>query len=69
MVNDRLLRVARPGQRSQFRWLHHIDVVTNLPKTTSDRTKALRLSSETAETIRFNLTARGWKVKLYGDAE
>lgn len=61
-IKDRVLRVATGvGWRG---FMTHIDVVTNRPKMTRNRERAIRLSAEMAETIRFNLTARGYRVRV-----
>lgn len=61
IVKDRLLQVKHNGA---WRFMHHIDVNTHQPRF-SRRAEALRLTARTAETIRFNLTARGFAVRVH----
>jgi hypothetical protein len=62
-MKDRILRVKGTTFAARWGYLRRIDVVNNTP-VTGARSKALRLSAEMAETIRFNLTARGYRVEV-----
>ena len=61
--HDRLLMVASAHGRLG-RYLKYIEPVNNTPKTTWKRAAAIRLTARMAETIRFNLTARGYRVHM-----
>lgn len=62
-VADRFLMTAKPGSKT-LRPMHHIDVCSNAPRAAKSRATAMRLTAAMAETIRFNLTARGFRVRV-----
>ena len=61
-ADARTLKVLSPFGTKWF-WMKHVDVCTNSPKRGS-KGDALVVDSATAEVMRFNLTARGWKVEV-----
>ena len=65
-TRDRLVMVGTGTVRLGWAFLKRIDVCSNKPVTTQHRMKALWLTWQMAETLRFNLTARGFRVKVVG---
>jgi hypothetical protein len=63
-VKDTLIRFAKPGVGSKFRFMSHIDVCDNSPRSNPRINGGrLMLTEETALRIVGNLRARGYRAE------
>lgn len=61
-MRDRVLRIVTPTNHTG--WFARMRVDPNTPVLLKRASSAMRLDADTAEKIRFNLTARGYKVTV-----
>ena len=64
-MKDTLIRFAKPGVGSKFRYMSHIDVCDNSPRSNPRINGGRhRMTAETAGVIANNLLKRGYRVEV-----